>query len=220
MPGNVSFSSLDFEGNSAVENKRIIDHLFMLREQLEYTLSHLDSNNFSYKFFDDLTVRVKNGLDIEGVVTFYDLANNSQTLINGAYIKTGIMEASLFRTFTYAKTTETSGELLMYYADTPEDTLEQSFLAGGIRMDDAGLGTDTSSRFRLWIYTSAIPRSGFRVSLKLSSAYQASLEAVRQIYIYCADDNQGVSAGQITIRASVINLEGYVRVNGKEVSTV
>lgn len=207
----VNFTSLDMTSNSNVDQK-LVDHLFMLKEQLEYTLSNLDSDNFNYKFFDELTVKVQNGLNIEGIVTYTDLANRGQTVINGAYIKTGVMEASTFKTYTYAENTETYGEFLMYYQEYLEDTQDQALLAGGIRMDDEGLGTDTSSRFRLWIYTEDIPGSEFKVSLKLSSSYKASFEAKNTMYIYCADE--GSTAGHITIRASVIDLEGYVRVNG------
>ena len=204
------------ELNSSTKTDReITDYLFLLKEQLDYTLSNLDSSNFNYKFYEDLTVRVQNGLNIEGIVTFSALATNAETIINGAYIKTGIVEASNFKTYTYAESTETYGELLMYYQDKTDDPHDMAFLAGGIRMDDEGLGTDTSSRFRLWVYTQDIPESAFRVSLKLSSAYKASFEAVNNMYIACADDGQ--TAGHITIRASVIDLEGYVRVNGESI---
>ena len=212
---SINFNSLDFSGNGSTD-RQLVDHLFMLKEQLEYTLSNLDSTNFNYKFFDELTVRVQDGLNIQGVVTFEDLANNSQTVINGAYIKTGVMEASQFKTYTYAEDTQTYGELLFYYQEYLDNTPDMAYLAGGMRMDDEGLGTDNSSRFRLWVYTKDIPDSAFKVSLKLSSAYKASLEAVRQIYIHCADE--GGYAGIVTIDASVINLNGVVRVNGTVIS--
>lgn len=219
---SINFSSLDLTSTERID-RQLVDHLFMLKEQLEYTLSNLDSTNFNYKFFDELTVRVQNGLDIQGVVTFEDLANNSQTVINGAYIKTGIVEASNFVTHTVAETTYTHGELLMYYKESDRSPDSDVLLAGGIRMDDEGFGTDTSSRFRLWIYTNEFEFSDFRVSLKLSSAYRASLEAQNQIYIYCAKDSKEGTPGTVTIGAekssdtsiSHVNiLAGMLSING------
>lgn len=206
---SINFNSLDFSNMSGKLDRQVIDHLFMLKEQLEYTLSNLDSSNFNYRFFDELTVRVQNGLNIEGVVTFEALATNEKTVINGAYIKTGTVEASNFVTYTVSDTTETYGELKMFYKAYEWDPDYQALLAGGIRMDDEGLGTDTSSRFRLWIYTSELEGSAFRVSLKLSSAYRASLEAQGQIYIYCSKDPDD-GAGSVTIGAERANSSNSV----------
>ena len=219
----VNFNSLDFNNISGKSDRQIIDHLFMLKEQLEYTLSNLDSSNFNYRFFDELTVRVQNGLNIEGVVTFEALATNEETVINGAYIKTGTVEASNFVTYTVAETTGTYGEVKMFYKEYGWWLDDDALLAGGIRMDDEGLGTDESSRFRLWIYTSKLEDSAFRVSLKLSSAYRASLEAQGQIYIYCSMDPED-GPGSVTIGAertnspnsiSTVNiLAGMLNING------
>ena len=232
---SINFSSLDF-GNTDGTDRKLIDHLFMLKEQLEHTLSHLDSENFSYKFFDELTVRVQKGLNLQGVVTFEALAQNDTTVINGAYIKTGTVSASQFKTYTASNTANTKGEILMYYKTDEEDPEGAAILAGGIRMDDEGLGTEDSSRYRLWIYTEKLDDTRFKVSLKLSSAYRASLEAYEKIYIYCADQeksgnielksrsidlncpNEGQSVGHITLEAGLIDLNGIVRINGEKIS--
>lgn len=235
---SVNFSSLDFSGIDGTDRK-LIDHLFMLKEQLEHTLSHLDSENFSHKFFDELTVRVQKGLNLQGVVTFEALARNDTTLINGAYIKTGTVSASQFKTYTISDTTYTYGEVLMYYKPSESYTDEEALLAGGIRMDDEGLGKPESSRFRLWIYTDELTDSAFKVSLKLSSKYRASLEAHEKIYIFCDDeglnpgnielkartiylncpDNVNTDTlGRVTIKAHYIDLEGTVLINGEKIS--
>ena len=205
----VNFNSLDFSNISGKSDRQVIDHLFMLKEQLEYTLSNLDSSNFNYRFFDELTVRVQNGLNIEGVVTFDALATNEKTVINGAYIKTGTVAASNFVTYTVAATADTYGELKMFYKESDSWPDEVAILAGGIRMDDEGLGTADSSRFRLWVYTSELDDSNFRVSLKLSSAYRASLEAKGQIYIYCSVDPKD-GPGSVTIGAERNNSTSLV----------
>ena len=228
MAGNLNFNSLNFSGETS--NEDIISHLFMLREQLEYTLSNLDSANFNYKFFDELTVKVQNGLNIEGIVTFKDLAERDSTVINGAVIKTGEVEPSLFKTYSYPVSNGTAGvtngEILMYYTDESTPPL----IAGGLRMDYEGAGTDTEAMFRIFLYTESIVNSKFKVALKLQSAYRASFEAKEQLYIKCkgdvviesADRNNDVSS--IILRSTIINMNGgysdgatqgaYVRITG------
>lgn len=198
---SINFSSLDF-GNASGTDRKLIDHLFMLKEQLEHTLSHLDSENFSYKFFDELTVRVQNGLNLQGVVTFEALENNATTVINGAYIKTGLVDASIFRTYAYATFENnqivgatTSGEIQMYYVGGNNLPL----LAGSLKMDYEGADTDNEALFRIILSTESIEDSHFNVALKLISEYRGSFEAKEMLYLSC--DKYHNEAGNVTIEA-------------------
>ena len=205
MAGSVAFKGFDFIRNGEIDAERLNSQLYMLNERLDWMMSNLNANNFNRYFFDELTVRVAKGLNLEGVVTFKALAENDETVINGARIKTGVVEASSFITYTNSDTTETYGELLMYYTNNNDVTQDNPYLAGEIKMDDAGLGNPASSRYRLWLRTYNIPNSNFKVALKLESAYRASLEAQELIYIkaYTAGSN----VGTITLEAEVINIK-------------
>ena len=45
--GSINFNSLNLSDNGSID-RQLADHLFMLKEQLEYTLSNLDSTHFIY----------------------------------------------------------------------------------------------------------------------------------------------------------------------------
>ncbi len=246
MSGTLNFNSLDF---SDVEknkiNRELIDHLFMLKEQLEYTLSNLGTNNWNQKELEIFAEKIS----VKGAVTFEDLANGDKTVINGAYIKSGVVEASTFRTFTEQFPiseseyyTETYGTVGMYYIPTGwtrQEVIEDDvFLAGGLKFDDDGLDKAESARFRLWLYTRNFGGMyGYKtipIALKLSSEYRASLEATEQIYIKCSsfvggvaqvkivagdyDENEVLHGGVITLEGGVIRLNGSVYVNGEQIS--
>lgn len=205
MAGSVAFKGFDFIRNGEIDAERLNSQLYMLNERLDWMMQNLNASNFNRYFFDELTVRVAKGLNLEGVVTFKALAENEETVINGAHIKTGVVEASSFITYTNSDTTLTYGELEMYYTNNKDVNQENPYLAGEIKMDDLGLDNDTSSRYRLWIRTQNIPDSDFKVSLKLESAYRASFEAQELIYIKA--NTAGSQVGRITLEAEVINIK-------------
>lgn len=240
MGKNINFSSLNF---SDVEQSKIsrelVDHLFMLKEQLEYTLSNLGTDNFNQK---ELKV-FADSIRVTGAVTFDDLESDEETLINGAYIKSGFIEAgtingayiksgtieaSTIRTFTEElnQGVSVNGAVYMYYVfqnETWEEALDWNetklgcSLLGGLELNDDGTydDSDTSTRIRFCLYArnyKHIDGSVLRhCSLKLSSEYRASLEAEEGIFIY-------TSGGEITIRGDQINLVGEVYVNNSKIS--
>lgn len=242
MSKNLNLSSLDFSDiEQSKMSRELIDHLFMLKEQLEYTLSNLGTDNWNQKELEIFAEKIS----VKGAVTFEDLANGDETVINGAYIKSGVVEASTFRTFLekHGDASRLNGSVSMYYVPddwTWDDTVKyDDGLAGGLMLDDRS-GTDdeeTMSRYCVWLYT----RNCFTnysdsntVSLKLSSEYRASLEAAQLIYIKCSnwgrslgqvkiiagdyDENGKLDGGVITLTASIIRLEGSVYVNGSLIS--
>lgn len=246
----VSFNSLNNIKSDASE-RELIDRLFLLREELEFALTSLDESNFTKKFYENLevtiiesaTIKVLSGLDISGIVTFEALASGEETIINGAHIKTGTIEASTFITHTYENNpTSPDGEVLMYYV-TEYGT---KFLGGGLRLDGEGEGTDTSSRYRLHLYTKQFASSLFKPSLKLRSENNINFSADEQIYIAClapvgsavsvlnitptkivhkVDDVETITIEcdsngdnpNITLNAYLLEINGTLLVNGKEV---
>ena len=215
--GNVNFTSLNF--TSAEKNKlsrEIVDHLFMLKEQLEYTLSNLGMSNFNKKEIEVFTESLK----VTGAVTFKDLAENSETLINGAYIKSGIFEGSIFRTFTEAKKKnntkyyEQYGAVHMYYVPyywpREEAVGWDGSIMGGLELDDNGDDSDNSTRINLRLYArnfaSSYTDSNMYCSLKLSSEFRMSLEAKKLIYIRSLDEYIKLEAPETHITAKTIHL--------------
>lgn len=221
--GNVNFTSLNFtSAEKSKLDRELVDHLFMLKEQLEYTLSNLGMGNFNQK---EIKVFAES-LKVTGVVTFKDLAENSETLINGAYIKSGIFEGNIFRTFTeepedfannYLKT---NGAVHMYYVLSGE-TWEQAVkwhqeyqstggctLLGGLELDDDGVyTTDTSTRVRLRLFAQNYKVGGNPIqycSLKLSSEFRMSLEAQKSVFIYAAEEYITIEAPKIFIKGEFI----------------
>lgn len=212
MGKNLNFSSLNF---SDVEQSKIsrelVDHLFMLKEQLEYTLSNLGTDNFNKRELEIFaeSIRVTGAVTFDNVVTFDDLESDDETVINGAYIKSGIVEASTYRTFLekHGDASAICGTVSMYYVpsgSTWEYAVKKDGLAGGLLLDDRGKNADetTTSRYCLWLYARNCWSGDNMVSLKLSSEYRASLEADEQIFIG--------SPGKIIIDAPEILLKGNV----------
>lgn len=206
MAGSVAFKGFDFIRNGEINADLLNGQLFMLNERLDWMMSNLNASNFNRYFFDELTVRVAKGLNLEGVVTFKALAENEETVINGARIKTGVVEASEFVTYTDRYDTQTYGEIRMYYINGDEVTYENPYLAGGIKMDFAPKTTEAESQFRLWIYTDKIPNSNFKVSLKLESAYRASLEGKELVYIRSSRMTGSNASAKITLDSETIYL--------------
>ncbi len=148
---------------------------------------------------------------ITGMVTFADLSTSGSTTINGSNITTGVISAIDISSVTIdgssitGSTFETvltaygvGGEIKCYYLSNTSE----SYLAGGLRLDDQGGGVD--STYRMFLYTRNV--LGVSFALKLESAGSMSLESSDEIYL--------LAPGRISIEGSKIDLTGTVRVNG------
>lgn len=140
-------------------------------------------------------------ISLYGVVTFTALSTSGTTTINGDNITTGTIEGRTLRSILDAYG-NVGGEIEMCY-------LDNTAVAGGIRLDDEGAGTAEDRRYRMFLYTKDV--EGIAFSLKLQSASGMSLEAMDNIY---------ASAGTVfRVDAPVIRLNGTVYINGEEVTT-
>lgn len=146
-------------------------------------------------------------ISFSGMVTFTDLSTSGWTTINGDNITTGTIKAidiygcniegSTFRSILRANST-IGGEIEMCYLNT-------NYVAGGIRLDDQGAGTEYERTYRMFIYTNYVQGVGF--AMKLQSASGISMEADESVYLYAGT--------RMTIRGdSGIYLTGDVYVNG------
>lgn len=141
-----------------------------------------------------------------GMVTFTDLSTSGWTTINGDNITTGTIEAidiygcniegSTFRSILRANSA-IGGEIEMCYLNT-------NYVAGGIRLDDQGAGTEYERQYRMFIYTDTI--LGVPFCLKIHSANGMSIDSDEIIAI--------LAEGNITIRGPEIRLWGDVYYNG------
>lgn len=141
-----------------------------------------------------------------GMVTFTDLSTSGWTTINGDNITTGTIEAidiygcniegSTFRSILQANGA-IGGEIEMCYLNT-------NYVAGGIRLDDRGAGTEYERQYRMFIYTDTI--LGVPFCLKIHSANGMSIDSDEIIAI--------LAEGNITIRGPEIRLFGDVYYNG------
>ena len=141
-----------------------------------------------------------------GMVTFTDLSTSGWTTINGDNITTGTIEAidiygcniegSTFRSILQANSA-IGGEIEMCYLNT-------NYVAGGIRLDDQGAGTEYERQYRMFIYTDTI--LGVPFCLKIHSANGMSIDSDEIIAI--------LAEGNITIRGPEIRLFGDVYYNG------
>lgn len=268
MPSSLMLSDSSMprftEGQSDTERlKAIYSYLFMLVEQLRYSLSNLGADNFNETALDEietsiseplekdiksivqviagedgklselvqtpvslisrisdnegnisqltqtingLTLSVSNGstsstirlmsgaielssqnISFYGVVSFYDLEHEGSTTINGSNITTGTIKAidiegctitgSVFKSVLESDGS-VSGALSFYY-------LNESYLAGGIKLDDSGSGDTYETKYRMFLYTNYVNGVGF--GLKLLAAGGMSLESGRSIYCYAPD---------------------------------
>ena len=147
-----------------------------------------------------------------GMVTFTDLSTSGWTTINGDNITTGTIEAidiygcniegSTFRSILQANSS-IGGEIEMCYLST-------SYVAGGIRLDDQGAGTEYERQYRMFIYTDTI--LGVPFCLKIHSANGMSIDSDEIIAI--------LAEGNITIRGPEIRLFGDVYYNGTLLDTL
>lgn len=156
-------------------------------------------------------------IKFKGLVTFEDLAGDGTTTINGANVNTGTIKAITIDSCKVKASTFTSvlngsgtvsGEMKFYYlADYAE------FLAGGIKLDSDGAGTDEDAQYRMFLYTNYVAGSDVAFSLKLKSADKISIEAADFLYLY--GDNITINASQ---GRGTIHLFGDVYINGNLIS--
>lgn len=146
-------------------------------------------------------------ISFSGMVSFTDLSTSGWTTINGDNITTGTIEAidiygctiegSTFKSVLEANGT-VGGEIEFCYLNT-------NYVAGGIRLDDQGAGTEYERTYRMFIYTNYVRGVGF--AMKLQSASGISMEADENVFLYAGT--------RMTIRGdSGIYLTGDVYVNG------
>ena len=154
-------------------------------------------------------------VQITGMVTFTDLSTSGRTTINGGNITTGIISAIDISSVTIdgssisGSTFETvltaygvGGEIKCYYLSNIGDT----YLAGGLRLDDQGGSGD--STYRMFLYTrNAL---GVAFALKLESAGSMSLSSGNSLWMYAPNTVQ--------ITGSTIKMYGAVYVNDKVIS--
>lgn len=152
---------------------------------------------------------------ITGMVTFTDLSTSGRTTINGGNITTGIISAIDISSVTIdgssisGSTFETvltaygvGGEIKCYYLSNIGDT----YLAGGLRLDDQGGSGD--STYRMFLYTrNAL---GVAFALKLESAGSMSLSSGNSLWMY--------APSTVQITGSTIKMYGTVYVNDKVIS--
>lgn len=151
-------------------------------------------------------------ISFSGMVTFTDLETSGWTTINGDNITTGTIEAidiygcniegSTFRSILQANSA-IGGEIEMCYLNT-------NYVAGGIRLDDQGAGTEFERQYRMFIYTDTI--LGVPFCLKIHSANGMSIDSDEIIAI--------LAEGNITIRGPEIRLVGDVYYNGTLLDTL
>lgn len=151
-------------------------------------------------------------ISFSGMVTFAGLSEGTTT-INGACIKTGTISAVNISGCTIEGSTFRSvlsayggygGEIQFCY-------LSAAYLAGGIRLDDQGAGTEAESRYRMFLYTRSV--MGVSFAMKLQSAGGISIESAKNIYCSCGTRFR-VAANSIVLGASDIYLTGTVYING------
>lgn len=152
-------------------------------------------------------------IQFTGMVTFADLEGSGTTIINGDNIQTGTIsaidiygctiEGSVFRS-VLDYNGDSGGEIQFYYLST-------RYLAGGIRLDDQGAGTQYENRYRMFVYTESV--AGVAFAMKLQAAGGISIEADENVYIE-ARTRLTVDGDIVTIRGGSVNIDGDVYING------
>ena len=154
-------------------------------------------------------------VQITGMVTFTDLSTSGRPTINGGNITTGIISAIDISSVTIdgssitGSTFETiltsrgiGGEIKCYYLSNTSE----SYLAGGLRLDDMGDSGD--SQYRMFLYTKSA--LGVPFALKLESAGSMSLSSGNSLWMY--------APSTVQITGSTIKMYGTVYVNDKVIS--
>lgn len=227
LTGNVP---LQTQGNTYQRIEQLENFLYQLMEELRYNFSNIDPDNYSDNgigemrrvITEGLTIKAENGeesstvklmsdgvevasqeITFKGLTKFLtagDLGEDGETVIDGGRIKTGRISAITFDGCTFRTTLSSDGkvggEIETYFGEN---------LAGGIRLDASGAGTQAEQQHRLYLYTKEV--EGMAFALKLLSAAGCSIEAKEHLYLSAQED--------ITITTpGALNLWGTVKVNG------
>ncbi len=160
---------------------------------------------------------------IQGMVTFTDLSTSGWTTINGDNITTGTINAITVTT-TLSSSGQVGGEHKFYYLYQGDD----NYLAGGIRLDDAGMGTNEDATYRMYIYTRTAA-NGRSFALKLYSDSKLSMEAEEYVYAGSGGNMTLEANGDLILRAFTrsgylagLNLESdaYLYIAGGDSATI
>lgn len=174
-----------------VKRDNMTDQLFMLREQLEHTLSHLDSTNTNQAFFSSLALTITdkvqtevNGkLSIEGAVTFEDLKSDSVTNINGAHIISGTVESTLMMTVTPLTDEIFNDQVSGDISTTDSLRFYLNEKLAGVMYTELEQILDSKNKI---INSPIIALRTYGIcNLFLESAYRASVEASEDIVFEC-----------------------------------
>lgn len=152
-------------------------------------------------------------ISFSGMVTFSDLSTSGATTINGDNIVTGAIsamniEGCLIQGSTFRSVLQEDGSL---GGEIQFSYLLDSFVAGGIRLDDQGAGSSTETVYRMFIYTNNV--HGIAFAMKLLSAGGISLEAAANMYLE-ASTTLEAHAARLRLQADRIELEGDLYING------
>lgn len=98
MPGSILNADINFPhftGQETTDEKLgiVTDYLYMLYEQLRYSMSNLGVENFNDAELKDIITMSAKQIDLTGYVTFNSLSTPGQTIIDGANISTGYIAA-------------------------------------------------------------------------------------------------------------------------------
>ena len=292
MPSNIltadtSFPQLTDEQSPGEKITLLTNYLYMLLEQLRYTLNNLGEDNFNETEFQNIaniitepvyiqlesaegdiaelqvtatsltsrisdaegnistltqtvngmTLSVSNGssgstikllangveissqrITFSGMVTYTDLATSGWTTINGDNITTGTITAIDITSCNIESSTidcvlkadgAIGGELRMCY-------INSNYVAGGIRVDDQGAGTDYERKHRMFIYTDTI--LGVPFCMKIFSANGMSITSDEIIIMESATHTIINGNDYIRMAADSIYLNGDVYINGTALS--
>lgn len=190
MPGSLltadtNFPDLSGGGSTEEKLKAVSGYLYMLLEQLRYTLNNLGEENFNDTELSNIgkiitepvTIRLETAegtlaalkFDVDGLEIQTDGAS---TYITGNHVRTGIIESQNGSSFINLNTglAQLSGS---YQINNPA-TMEQ---VGGIRYDTNGEGTAEEAQDRMFVFS----QNGY--ALKVQASGNASVEGQDLIYL-------------------------------------
>lgn len=178
------------------------------------SVSNGDTSSTIRMLKDGITVSSQT-IQFSGMVTFSDLSGSGTTYINGDNIQTGTIsaidiygcsiEGCVFRS-TLSYNGGVGGEIEFYY-------LNNYYLAGGIRLDDRGAGTQYENRYRMFVYTESV--AGVAFALKLQAAGGISIEAGENVYIEAGMRLTIRAYSEVAITGDAgIALNGDLTING------
>lgn len=109
MPGNLLFADKQFPTN-AKDMKTILNYLYMLQEELRYTMGNLGTENFNTQELDALSQTIKTETGIASLIGVVDNQGATLTLLAGYTGQDGVVTVDVWS--TSGKNTS-----LVYYAN-------------------------------------------------------------------------------------------------------